>query len=83
MKSLRMRTGMDIGLVNRVSYTMLRYGGYVEAGVGRGTKADQVAGSKRKAKPWSKPILDAEVSKLADVIMEAWGADVTINIKFV
>lgn len=73
-KSLVARTPKRGGLIDRVSYIMPRHMIYVHKGVGRGTKISQVGNTKRVAKPWFNPVIEANIDGLADIVAEEMGS---------
>lgn len=77
-RSLTVRTPKRQGLISRVSYSIPRHMIFVEKGVGRGTTISQVGNTKRVAKPWFNPVIEANIDALADIVAEETG-DVIIN----
>lgn len=82
-ESLKASLGYDKGDVNRVSLKHLRYGAFVEMGVGRGYPIETVRGNAlrlgaRKPKPWVNPVLDERQPQMADELMEI-NADASVK----
>lgn len=77
-KSVKNRVGYTYGVAEKVSIKLNRYGIFVEKGVGRGTKIDQVGQTNRVAKRWLSPVLDKHTPKLADKVAKIF-AESSVN----
>lgn len=83
MRSLRSRVKLRFGQAEAVAFNFVAHGIYVAKGVGRGTSIDQAgtSASKRTPREWYNPVLDLEVEKLADILIELYGDEFLDNIK--
>jgi hypothetical protein len=79
ISSIKDKVGMRDKVAERVGFKLLRYGVFVEKGVGRGQKISSIkangetiakAGQKRYPRPWFNPVLDAKVPQLADKLAD-------------
>lgn len=78
--SLIVRTPKRQGLISRVSYGIPRHMIFVHKGVGRGTKINEVGNTKRVAKPWFNPVIEANIDNLADIVAEETGDAIVNNL---
>jgi hypothetical protein len=63
------------GVVDRVGFKLLRYGVYVEKGVGKGRKINS---GKTKPKPWFNPTIRPALTELSDIAQQHY-ADVVVR----
>jgi hypothetical protein len=75
VKSLKTKFKQKDGELERVSFSFTKHGIFYERGVGRGRG---IQSGKTKPNPWLKPILDAEIEQLADLIAEKY-ADLAVE----
>lgn len=61
------------GDVQKIAFTFLYYGIFVDMGVGRGTNLQQVGLTNRKKKPWYSPVVRREIYKLGELMIENYG----------
>ena len=64
------------GDVQKITFTYLYYGMFVDMGVGRGTKYSQRGTTKRQIKPWYSSIVRREIYKLGELMIEKHGVKV-------
>ena len=64
------------GDVQKITFTYLYYGMFVDMGVGRGTKYSQIGTTKRQIKPWYSSIVRREIYKLGELMIEKHGVKV-------
>lgn len=64
------------GDVQKITFTYLYYGMFVDMGVGRGTKYSQRGTSKRQIKPWYSSVVRREIYKLGELMIEKHGVKV-------
>jgi hypothetical protein len=76
--------GMQYGVASKISYKFLRYGAFVEKGVGRGYPIESIksnsaiinqasSGKGRQPKPWFNPVIDKEVQRAGDILIKDLG----------
>lgn len=65
----------QFGEINMIGFRFMRYGVYVEIGVGRGNKITD-PDRNRKPKPWFNPVIDRDVTVLAGLIAEHKAAQI-------
>lgn len=63
------------GDVSKIVFTFMYYGKFVDQGVGRGTKYQQVGTTNRVAKPWYSSVVRREVHKLGELMIERYGVE--------
>jgi len=56
-----------------IVFTFEYYGKFVDMGVGRGVKFDQVEFSNRRPKPWYSKQFFSQIEKLKDILAEKYG----------
>lgn len=64
------------GDVQKITFTYLYYGMFVDMGVGRGTKYSQRGTTKRQIKPWYSSVVRREIYKLGELMIEKHGVKV-------
>lgn len=64
------------GDVQKITFTYLYYGMFVDMGVGRGTKYSQRGTTKRQIKPWYSSVVRKEIYKLGELMIEKHGVKV-------
>ena len=64
------------GDVQKITFTYLYYGMFVDMGVGRGTKYSQRGTTKRQIKPWYSIVVRREIYKLGELMIEKHGVKV-------
>lgn len=80
--SVKSRLKQEFGLTEVVIFSFWAHGWFYDRGVGKGTTIEQAGSSSaRIPKPWIDFVLEDEVEKLADRIMETFGDDVLEKIK--
>lgn len=80
-KSIRYGIKRSYGELDSVSFRFVRHGIFVEHGVGKG----RPKGSSKalaSAQPWLQPVLEPEVSNLADILSEEYADLVVDEIRF-
>lgn len=65
----------------KITFTFLYYGKFVDMGVGKDTNLSQRGQTNRKAKPWYTTGFRKEISKLAGIMAEKYGGEVVSMIK--
>lgn len=85
--STRMHVGYQFGLASKISYTFLRYGVFVDKGVGKGYPIETVRGNAaiakgggkgRTPKMWYSLALEKQAQELADILQQDL-ADIAVN----
>ena len=71
------------GDVQKITFTYLYYGMFVDMGVGRGTTYAQRGNSARVAKPWYSSVVRREVYKLGELMIERHGVSVLKSLRMV
>ena len=64
------------GDVQKITFTYLYYGMFVDMGVGRGTKYSQRGTTKRQIKPWYSIVVRREIYKLGELMIVTHGGKV-------
>ncbi len=88
-RSLINRLKLDSGVVSKITFNFLRYGVFVDKGVGKGWPIERVGdviaalnigggGNSREAKPWINVTLSRDIVELADRIA-ASAADMSVK----
>lgn len=75
--------GMQYGVASKITYKFLRYGVFVEKGVGRGYPIESIksnsaiinsaSGKGREPKPWFNPVMEKEAQRAADILIKELG----------
>lgn len=87
INSFKGRLLLDSGIASKISYKFLRYGVFVQKGVGRGWPIESIksntsiinsSGKKRVPKDWFNSVLNDQLPKLADAVA-ANMADITVK----
>lgn len=72
VKSLRLRTRTDYGLIDRITFNFRRHGVFWHKGVGKGQpisgKVLTSGGIKRQPAEWFNPVIERNINKLADIV---------------
>lgn len=71
------------GDVQKITFTFLYYGIFVNMGVGRGTNLQQVGTTNRIKKPWYSSVVRREVYKLGELMIERYGSKVLSALRMV
>lgn len=79
--SLKSKIKEDFGQAEIVRFSFWAHGWYFDRGVGAGTPIARAGSTARVPKPWIDFILEEEVEKLGDMIMESYGDDVIDQLK--
>jgi hypothetical protein len=60
------------GVINRIRYKFKRSGVFLQKGVGRGTPADKVGQTNRKAKDWFNSVVDEIADEITEAVADEW-----------
>lgn len=84
LKSFRHSVSNDAnGDPAKVSFAFNYYGRFVDMGVGRGVRIDQVDQSNRKPKPWYSKTFINECNRLAQILADQYGKAAANSIKII
>lgn len=78
--SIRTAVKNDFGQAEIIRFSFPAHGWFYDRGVGAETPIEAAGTGKRQPKPWIDAILEEEVERLADIIVEVYGDDVIENI---
>ncbi len=68
------------GNAQKIQFAFEYYGKFVDMGVGKGVKIDQVSASRRRPKKWYSPTFFSQIKKLSEILQEKYAQQGALSI---